>query len=361
MILKRLLLAACLAQQVVTAPAIAAEPPGAAAMVQGAIEGYVRPAYASFASSAGALGEAVDALCAAHSPAQLAAARIAFSATVAAWSRVELVRFGPVTEENRLERVLYWPDRRSTGLKQVQAILAEEDASAVAPASLAGKSVAVQGLGALDFALFGTGSDDLANAAGFRCAYAAAISGNVGTIAARLDAAWAEGEGVAGLWATPGPENPLYRDGGEALGELLDTMIHGLELVRDVRINGFLGQESAGDKPKQALFWRSGTTIAVLRGNLASIDGLLEASGMATHLPEDRRWIVQSARFEFRNADRALARLDGVPVDAILADPDLRSKLDYVRLVTSSLSDVIGRQLSGEFGLTAGFSSLDGD
>ncbi len=339
----------------------AAEPPGASAMVQGVIQRHITPAYATFARQADDLSAAVGELCVAPAAQRLAAARTAFAATVEAWSRVELVRFGPVTQDNRLERVLYWPDRRSTGLKQVQAILAGEDASAVDPVSLAGKSVAVQGLGALEFVLFGTGAEDLAISAGFRCAYAASISDNLQAIAGTVSAAWSAGEGAAGLWAAPSPENPLYRDSGEALGELLDTMIHGLELVRDVRINGFLGQESAGDKPKQALFWRSGTTIAVLRGNLASIDGLLEASGMATHLPEDSRWIVQSARFEFRNADHALAGLDGVPVDAILADPDLRSKLDYVRLVTSSLSDVIGRQLSGEFGLTAGFSSLDGD
>jgi len=360
MILRRLLLAACFAQAV-AASAIAAEPPGAVAMVRGAIESYVRPAYATFASKADGLENSVQALCAGPSAARLAEARAAFGAVVGAWSRIELVRFGPVTEDNRLERILYWPDRRSTGLKQVQAILAEVDASAGAAASLAGKSVAVQGLGALEYALFGTGSDELAETAAFRCTYAAAISGNVATIARSLDESWSKGEGVARLWAEPGPDNPLYRDGGEALGELLDTMIHGLEIVRDVRINGFLGEDAADDKPKQALFWRSDETVEVLRGNLASIAGLLAASDMAAHLPEDRRWIVGSARFELANADRALAGLAGLPIAEILADPGRRAKLDYARLVTSSLSDVIGRQLSGEFGLTVGFSSLDGD
>lgn len=362
MVLRRLILAAaCLAQPVAVVPAGAIEPPGAAAMVQDAIEGYIRPAYASFASTAGVLGGAVDALCREPSPTHLGMARSAFGAIVDAWSRVELVRFGPVTDDNRLERILYWPDRRSTGLKQVQAILADRDAGAVVPESLAGKSVAVQGLGALEFVLFGTGSDDLATADGFRCAYGAAISANLGSIAARLDTAWSTGEAAAGLWAAPGPDNPLYRDGGEALGELLDTMIHGLELVRDVRIDGFMGDAASGDKPKQALFWRSGETIAALRGNLASIAGLLEASDMAASLPEDRRWIVGSAQFELANADRALSGLEGLPIGDILADPDRRARLDYARLVTTSLSDVIGRQLSGEFGLTVGFSSLDGD
>lgn len=360
MVLGRLLFAACFAQAL-AASAFAAEPPGAVAMVRGAIESYVRPAYASFASKSDALVDAVDALCAGPSAARLAAARAAFGATVDAWSRIELVRFGPVTEDNRLERILYWPDRRSTGLKQVQAILAEADATAAVPASLAGKSVAVQGLGALEYVLFGTGSDDLATAGGFRCAYGAAISGSLASIAAGLDADWATGAAAAGLWAMPGPGNPLYRDGAEALGELLDTMIHGLELVRDVRIDGFLGEDAASDRPKQALFWRSDETVAALRGNLASIAGLLEASDMAASLPEDRRWIVRSARFELANADRALSGLEGLPVAGILADPERRAKLDYARLVTSSLSDVIGRQITGEFGLTAGFSSLDGD
>lgn len=356
----RVIVVACLALAG-CASAFAAEPPGAAAMVQGAIRSYVAPAYARLAGKTGELDEAVGGLCAEPSGARLATARRAFAETVDAWSRIELVRFGPVTEENRLERILYWPDRRSIGLKQVQAILAGEDASAIDPTSLAGKSVAVQGLGALEFVLFGTGADELANSAGFRCAYAAAISANVEMIAAAIDAAWRAGEGAAGLWAKPGPDNPLYRDGAEALGEAFDVMVHGLELVRDVRINGFLGKGADDDKPRQALFWRSGHTIASLRGNLASMESLLEAADMAAHLPDDRRWIERSARFELANAGRALAGLDGLSVEHILADPELRAKLDYVRLVTSSLSDVIGRQLSGEFGLTAGFSSLDGD
>lgn len=358
--LRNVLFAACLAQ-VACAPAIAAEPPGAAAMVQGIIEGYVAPAYTTFALESGELSDAVGDLCTKPSDRRLAAARAAFADTADAWSRIELIRFGPVTEENRLERILYWPDRRSTGLKQVQAILANEEMSASNPETLAVKSVAVQGLGALEFVLFGTGADKLAKLAGFRCVYAKAISGNVETIAQSIDAAWQAGEGAAGLWASPGPDNPLYRDGAEALGEAMDVMVHGLELVRDVRINGFLGKDAAGDKPRQALFWRSGGTIASLRGNLASIETLLEAADIAAHLPEDRRWIDRSARFELANAGRALAGLDGLPIEDILADPELRAKLDYVRIVSSSLSDVIGRQLSGEFGLTIGFSSLDGD
>gem|GEM_PF-2602061 len=45
----------------------------------------------------------------------------------------------------------------------------------------------------------------------------------------------------------------------------------------------------------------------------------------------------------------------------VLQAPAARGKLDYLRVVTSSLSDLFGMRLSAEFGVTAGFSSLDGD
>ncbi len=68
---------------------------------------------------------------------------------------------GPAREDNRFERLFFWPDRRGRGLRQVQGILAEEDETATDPATLYQKSVAVQGLLALDFVLSGEGNETL--------------------------------------------------------------------------------------------------------------------------------------------------------------------------------------------------------
>src|SRR5690606_22737995 len=98
--------------------------------------------------------------------------RAQFPAVVTAWSRIELYRFGPLMAQNRSDRILFWPDRKGIALRQVQAILADKDEAALAPETLARKSVAVQGLGALEFVLHGTGSEDLATPDGaFRCDY----------------------------------------------------------------------------------------------------------------------------------------------------------------------------------------------
>lgn len=339
-------------------PAVSAQ--AANATVARAIDGFVRPAYAAFAGEADAARVSIERLCAAPSAQALDDARSAFGGLVRAWSSVETIRFGPITEENRLERVLYWPDRKGIGLKQVQAALAGEDPDAADAARLPRKSVALQGLGALEFLLFGSGADQLLQADAYRCRFGRAVAANVAGIAKTVSDAWNRPEGIARVWSEPGAGNASYASDEEALTELLDILVHGLEMTRDVRLNGFLGKTSGEDRPKSALFWRSGGTVASIESNLAGLRDLYQSADFAPLLPADSVWMDQSARFEFANAVNALRAVDGPVADA-LADPARRSKLDYARIVTSSLSETFGKRLAGALKLSAGFSSLDGD
>ncbi len=266
-----------------------------------------------------------------------------------------------MTEQNRLERVLFWPDRKGTGLKQVQAALAAKDATAADARATRRQERRHAGARRAGIRAFRNRFGSAGNAAiAYRCSYGAAISGNLDTIAADLEAAWAAPDGFAKIWASPSADNPLYRDGTEAVTELMDVFVTGTELVRDVRLGGFLGKEAKDDKPRQALFWRSGKTVDALAGNLAGMKALLEASKLAGALPADQAWMGKEALFEFCNAANAAAGAEG-PIADVLADPDKRAKLAYFGLVTSSLSNIFGTQMSGALGLTAGFSSLDGD
>lgn len=330
-------------------------------VIDRAIDGFVRPAYATFHEEAASADKAVAALCKAPSQANLDAARAGFADLVKAWSQAEIIQFGPITEDNRLERILYWPDRKSIGLRQVQAAIADEDKTATDAATLHTKSVAMQGLGALEYILHGTGAEDLAGKDGaYRCAFGAAVAGNVDNIATQVDAEWARPDGFAKLWNTPGPDNPVYRDGTESVTELMEVFINGLEMVRDVRVKGFLGDKPDGDKPKGAIFWRSGLTGASLAGNLEGMDRLFEASHVGDALSGDAHWMADSTHILLANGVADARSVTG-PIDKALDDPDQRAKFEHFRLVTSSLSSLIGTRMSAEFGLTAGFSSLDGD
>ena len=330
-------------------------------IVQSAIDGFVRPGYAAFAGATKALKADTDALCLTPSLSQLSQARAAFQSAVAAWSRVEIIRFGPVTEENRLEKILYWPDRKGIGLKQVQAAIAKEDSGAANPIALAGKSVAMQGLGALEFVLYGTGAETLTTGAPYRCTFGAAISANLNEMAQDISASWSAADGFAAQWANPAANNALYRTNSEAVSELVDVFVQGLEMVRDVRINSFLGITPEADKPRQALYWRSRATTVSLSANLQGLQALFEASGLAKALTGDSAHIGQSVAAILTNGAAALDGMGTRPIADDLADAESRKKLDYFRTTTSALSEQIGVRLTGALGLSAGFSSLDGD
>ncbi len=173
--------------------------------------------------------------------------------------------------------------------------------------------------------------------------------------------AWNKPDGFAALWANPGPQNALYRDGTEAVTELVGVFINELEMVRDVRLKGFLGgkpgsrQAEAGDLLAFAKHRRA-RWPAISSG----MDNLFQASQLGDALPPDARWMAESIHIQLVNGVAAAKAVRG-PIDKALADPALRQKLDYFALMTSSLSTLIGTRLTAEFGLTAGFSSLDGD
>lgn len=339
-------------------PAMAVETPD---VLRQAVDGFIRPGFAQLAGRSSGLEKDLGNLCATPSATQLALARQQFGKVVDAFSRVEFLKFGPLVEESRLERLLFWPDRKGIALRQVQAILADEDDSATSLASLQGKSVAVQGLTALEFVLFGTGAETLETGEGdFRCRYGAAIGAAIADTAGELATAWSAPDGIAAHLTAPTPDHADYRSPREALEELVGAMAYGIESIRDTRLLPFVGRDGAAPKPKSALFWRSGLTVPAMRAGFAGIGDLLDASQVGLATTQDNLWVDNSARFELGNALRA-ADAVSLPVEQALADPAQKRALDYLVILTGSLQTLLGENLSSALGLSVGFSSLDGD
>jgi predicted lipoprotein len=331
-------------------------------IVDGAIEHYLRPEFARLKTETAALVPAVDGLCATPSLESLGGAREAFGAVVLAWSRVEYARLGPVIVDHRLERFSFWPDPRGIGLRQVQKLLAEKDESAIEPDTLAGKSVALQGLQALEFVLFGTGSETLAGGEPFRCAYGAAIARNLDTIAAEIVSGWADDSGYVALMWDPGPDNPVYRSPEEPVGDIVEILTTGFLFIRDVRIGAFVGENPKKAKPRRAAFWRSGLAIDAIRANFAGLDALFEASGLVPVIESrpDGAGFVGSVRFEFKSA-RENFENGFPPVSEAVANPSDHGRLLYLFIVANTLWKLFTEDISAALGLRMGFNALDGD
>jgi hypothetical protein len=332
----------------------------AADIADAAIRNFILAGYERFTQESDLQAAAMSRLCASPGEAGLSAARAQFGALVRSWSRIEIIRFGPVLDENRLDRILFWPDRRSIALRQVQAVLAEEDSTATSLGTLEQKSVALQGLGALEYVLFGTGSELMAQGADFRCRYGATIGRALTSVGQQIVADWEDPQGIAAHMRAPADAYPDYRTGDEVLRELLGVWVHGMEMVRDIRIMPFFGVTAEEARPRSALFWRSGLTFASIRANLAGMRDLFILSGMADSLGPDDRWAGGSFIFELDNFDRTASQLQP-PVEEALATASERAKLNYLLILTRSLQNIVVRQIAGVLGLGVGFSSLDGD
>jgi predicted lipoprotein len=163
-----------------------------------------------------------------------------FDQLVTAWGLIEHIRFGPITQENRLERIFFWPDRRGIGGRQIAQTIQTRDQDALDPVKLASKRVAIQGLAALEVALFAAPSKEPEERA-YRCAYAKSIATNISNLAAAVLAEWAAPEGFVRFWLNPGEGNPHFLKPSETTLALAKSLDNGLERVRDEWIAPPLG------------------------------------------------------------------------------------------------------------------------
>lgn len=340
-----------------------AESTDAGTIIANVIVEAIRPGFANLSDSADVAHSRISALCDEPGEASLMDARSAFHQLVESWGRIEFVSLGPLSSNNRKERMLFWPDRRGRGLMQVRNVIRTQDTSAIDVATLAQKSVAVQGLLALEFTLFGSGAEVLMdNKDSSRCAYADAISSNIANIAEEAEALWMRNDpkSIAYVWQNPSPNNPLFRDGREQLTALFKIVGDGFEIIQVQRLDPFLRDGFEQARPKSALFWRSGNTVRSAQANINGLEDLMVAAGLENVVVGSDKRLVGSLFFEFANANSALAAV-GVPADQIARNEADYGKLNYARIVVNSLNTLLREQLLPVFNLSTGFSSLDGD
>lgn len=321
-------------------------------MLRSSVTNFIRPQTKAFASRTAELAQAMDTFCLTAAETDRTAAQDAFARAATAYGRIEFLRIGPLMEANRSDRILFWPDRKGIALRQVQQVLAEADATATEVGQLQQKSVALQGFGALEFVLFGTGSETFDV---FRCAYGRAVAENLSDMAGEIAAGWADPEGIAKRLMQPDPAYADYRTTTESLEAIVGLVAHGIEGARDTRINPFIAKDGGKANPRLALFWRSNQTLPMLGANIAGLRLLIELSGVVTDAE-----LATGIAGAFDRAEAAIAVVT-LPVEQAVADPVQAAALADIVTATQDIQRLIGDDLSATLGLSVGFSSLDGD
>jgi uncharacterized protein len=330
------------------------------AVMQRAVDEVIRPGYRNAQQSAARLTTAMKDLCDDATQQTLDKAKSAFDDTIRYWSVIEIVQTGPVIQDNLFEHILFYPDRKGVGLKQVQALIAKADPKDTTVDAIAGKSVALQGLTALEYVLHGTGFEDLTKQKNsFRCLYGAAIAGNIQREAGEVVAAWEKPDGVQASWKHPGPQSADFMDNKEAVTALLGILVHGAETVRDQRLEQFYKGKGATPRPRMAIYWRSKNTWKSMTANLEGLRTLWQKAGMAELLPADKKPIADAIEASFKSLLETVPKLN--PDIEVATSAEEKAKLDALLASTRELITKISDDYGSAIGLSAGFSFSDGD
>ncbi|PVB61166.1 imelysin family protein [Labrenzia sp. 011] len=328
------------------------------------ISNYIQPAMAEFATTADRLPDAVTSVCSDASPSAVAGFRTAYADTLAAFSRIHFLRLGPLLEDDRLSRLAFLPDPRGIAQRQIRKIYAKKDAGVGAAESLRDKSVAVQGLTALQLIAFDKESEVVLGRADadrdFTCAYALAIARNVAAIADDVAADWEDKDGFQSVLLSGGPQNDRYRSSQEAMESVFNALVTGLIIVRDQDLLPALGASEAKARPNRFPFSRSANSIQYLSGELHGLQDAVTSLELEDMTPSDFHWIFAALDFEFGNAQKLLSELEP-PLRQTFGQGESYSQVTVLAITLQSIRDTMALELAGALGLAGGFNSLDGD
>lgn len=350
-----------------TREARARELPSHFAMVQNVIEKFVIPRFEALDQAAAPLPNFVDTVCRSGNAGAHEELDSAFRNTVKAWAAVEYLRFGPLTESGRRERLSFWPDPRGVMTRQLRQMLAAKDFNAIDGNLIVKQSAAVQGLPALEVLL--TDKDNPlgpGEPAAYRCALAKAISANVATIAHDILDSWVKPGGWKEKMLRPGSDNDTYKEPSESAGEFVKAMLTGLQILGDTEVKPHLDAKTGAntdqtadvkDKPVIGPFNKIGLSRDYFVAGASALESLNETIGLEDYLPQDRDWVRTWAG----GAWRAMRQSDGAggppPGGQKSSAPPVKELHDKI----NGLRQLIGREMASAAGLTLGFNELDGD
>ncbi len=332
----------------------ASEPITHQEMVKAAIETHIIPHFKAFKAAAEPLPAAVANVCKTGSAEANRALTDQFAKTVVAYAGVDFLRFGPMLEKGRRERLSFWPDPRGYVSRQLRLILSKQDEAVVQPGAIGKQSAAVQGLTALELLIhdpevpLGPGE-----AAHYRCRVAEAIAGNIVRLASEITEEWEKPGGWAEKMFNPGPENDTYKSTSEAAVEVVKALIVGLSLTADVQMKPKVDPTIRLKPP----YDRSGLQRPFFIATVTSLRELYNALQLESYLPKNRLWMkdwVSGTWRTLESSDGAGGRAEHAQRDDA---PTTREVFDRA----TALRNMVGHRLAVAAKLTVGFNELDGD
>ena len=298
--------------------------------------------------------------------------------TMTAWARVQPIGFGPIEDGNLRWKLQFWPDRKDLTRKKVEALISGDEV--LSAERIASASISVQGLAALEYLLFDERGGTLKRyindpQAQRRCHMLEAITTRVQQVTFQLVSQWrgdVTQHSFADQLSQPGEGNDQYPDNNAALGELLNTLVVGAEMVKRNKLGIPIASNKPDGrtKPYRLEAWRSQHSLPLMKASVGSLEQLYRGDkgyGLADYLAHDRQVdasLLQRIDDTFIDVNKRFSVLEG-PLFTQLKQSRVKESEHYTALfeLYKDLEklQVALNQLPAKLGIQLGFNSNDGD
>ncbi|MEL6598603.1 MAG: imelysin family protein [Pseudomonadota bacterium] len=316
---------------------------------------FILPGYVALSDGAARMEMATEAYC--SGAGSIEAAQEGFAETFLAWQRISVIQIGPISAGKGPMRVQVWPDPKGFSRRAVRAAVLSEDPALLAEGALEGHSVALVNLTALETLLFNALERE-----SYACDLATAIARYQSGLARDIAADW-EASAFRTAFDTAATGNDTYRDVDTLMRAFLAGTVVYTDRLRKFKLQRGLGSSAGEARPERSEARKSGLGLRSIEVSFAALRDLYElpygffdvtpdAGGSMDFfvLGETAGSISATLSFEDRTLD-----------DILTEDGQLAEELRRFAELTLFHEDYLKVGLPASIGLTAGFTSADGD
>jgi len=331
----------------VAAPAASASNIDFTALNTNLARNHILPRYEFFAGASEQLRTEMKSFCSTPSKGSLHLAQRAFNDAMDTFSEISHIRFGHIEDQNRYQRLYYWPDMDNRIDQALDEALKQMDGGS--ELDIARSPAEIQGFPALGRLIFGAGAEKILagdKEAGDRCRLAVAIATNIATLSGQINAEWREGPSAyVKLLETAGsPGNGTFPTASSATKAFLDSMTDTLKLITDVKLPLILKAASEPGDVKTAECWCSGRSLRNIRINLQALRELYKGVNGAGFddalLRTNVGWLYNDIEAAFNDAITLVNQIDESP-KALLTDARVRGQLKSLIPMVTRLKGLV--------------------
>ena len=291
--------------------------------------------------------------------------RIHFKTLFQDWASIQHIRMGPITFLERYERLHFWPDKHNRANRQLQQLLNNYD-DTLTVETFQKKSVALQGLGALEKLLFS--SWDTTNISQQTlCDLMLLIANNIVQITQSTEDSWIKPPlKFADEFNSAGQTAAYFMTDAEIAQQLFVGMRTQLAIVEELKLKRvFIELKKINEvriNPKRLEAWRSRHSLDLIKENIYAIKELYTL-GFSSHLNKQQPKLHTQIMQSFHDVEKILKSFN-ISLYDLLNDNKNKEQLNLFKSLIQEvqvLNQRISNELPQQLGLGVSFNALDGD